>query len=212
MSATAVSAEALDALLPQTQCRLCGYTGCRPYAVAMAAGTAAINRCPPGGTEVIAEIAAVLDMEPVPPDTARGSAAPPAVARIDEAACIGCTLCIAACPVDAIVGARRLMHTVIAADCTGCALCLPPCPVDCIALVPTGAPRDRSSQKIMAARARERYRAHLQRLAGNNAARNRTPSATSTAYGSAPSRKHAAIARALARAQARIKKNINKIK
>ncbi len=212
MKTAAVSAEAIDALLPQTQCGLCGYAGCRPYAEAMAAGTAAINQCPPGGAEVIAVIAAALGVEPVPLNTTHGSAAAPAVARIDETACIGCTLCIAACPVDAIVGARKLMHTVIAAECTGCALCLPPCPVDCIALLPTGAPRNREMQKAIAARARDRYRARLQRLTGNNTARGRTQSATPAADAYASSRKHAAIARALARAQARIDKNINKIK
>lgn len=126
----------LDAQLPQTQCRQCGFDGCRPYAEAIAAGEAAINRCPPGGDRVIRKLAACTGLPRIPLDASRGEHKPPLVARIDEANCIGCTLCIQACPVDAIVGAPKLMHTVIAAQCTGCELCLPPCPVDCIDLVP----------------------------------------------------------------------------
>lgn len=126
----------LDALLPQTQCRQCGFDGCRPYAEAMASGQAAINRCPPGGERVIRKLAACTGSTPLPLDIGRGEHKKPLIARIDEANCIGCTLCIQACPVDAIVGAAKVMHTVIAAQCTGCELCLPPCPVDCIELVP----------------------------------------------------------------------------
>jgi electron transport complex protein RnfB len=129
----------LDALLPQTQCTKCGYDGCRPYAEAMAAGEADINQCPPGGDAVIAELAAALRREAKPLNPENGIFRPPQVAVIDEAICIGCTKCIQACPVDAIVGASKLMHTVIAGWCTGCELCLPPCPVDCIALVPVEA-------------------------------------------------------------------------
>ena len=125
----------LDAALPQTQCTKCGYAGCRPYAEAMAAGEADINQCPPGGDPVIAELAAALRREPKALNPENGVFRPPQVAVIDEATCIGCTKCIQACPVDAIVGASKLMHTVIADWCTGCELCLPPCPVDCIALV-----------------------------------------------------------------------------
>ena len=139
-------ADAIDALLPQTQCRQCGHSGCRPYAEAIAAG-APINRCPPGGSELIAEIAVLLNIRATPLDAAYGTAMPPAVAIVDEATCIGCALCIDACPIDAIVGARKLMHTVIAAECTGCSLCIPPCPVDCITLKPTGAPRDRAERR-----------------------------------------------------------------
>lgn len=197
MSPAAVS-NAIDALLPQTQCRQCGYAGCRPYAQAIASGTAPINRCPPGGAELIAELAALLGMAAVPLDSACGAAAAPAVAVIDEVACIGCTLCIPACPVDAIVGARRLMHTVIAAECTGCALCLPPCPVDCITMVPTGAPRDRAAQRAAAARLRERFMAHQQRRAS------RREGKTGTANGDAVTRKRATVERALARARARL--------
>jgi len=129
----------LDALLPQTQCTKCGYAGCRPYAEAMAGGEADINQCPPGGDAVIAELAAALGKAAKPLNGANGVFRPPQVAVIDEPACIGCTKCIQACPVDAIVGASKLMHTIIADWCTGCELCLPPCPVDCIALVPVEA-------------------------------------------------------------------------
>jgi electron transport complex protein RnfB len=132
-------ADRVDALLPQTQCTQCGYPGCRPYAEAIAAGEADINRCPPGGDDVIAALATLLGRGPVPLDPACGVHRPPRAAFIDEALCIGCVKCIDACPVDAIVGASKRMHTVLAAWCTGCELCLPPCPVDCIALRPVAA-------------------------------------------------------------------------
>lgn len=125
----------IDALLPQTQCGQCNYPGCRPYAEAIAAGKAAINQCPPGGEAGIRALADLLGVEPLPLNPANGEEKPPRVAVIDEAACIGCTLCIQACPVDAIIGAPKLMHTVIGDACTGCDLCLPPCPVDCIEMV-----------------------------------------------------------------------------
>ncbi len=198
MSPDQAQADAIDALLPQTQCGQCGYSGCRPYADAIAAGSAPINRCPPGGDEVIAELSVLLGWPALPLDTSHGITAAPAVARIGEATCIGCTLCIDACPVDAIVGARKLMHTVIAAECTGCALCLPPCPVDCIALVPTGTPRDRAGQRLLAPRLRERYQAHRQRL------HERELQAGNKAVLAAAARKNAIIARALARAQQRL--------
>jgi electron transport complex protein RnfB len=127
-------AQRIDALLPQTQCTQCGYEGCRPYAEAIARGEADINQCPPGGDEGVARLAKLLALDPKPLNPANGVHRPPQVALIDEAACIGCTKCIRACPVDAIVGASKRMHTVIAAWCTGCELCLPPCPVDCIDL------------------------------------------------------------------------------
>jgi len=133
MSATL--AERIDALLPQTQCTKCGYDGCRPYAEAIARGEADINQCPPGGDEGVARIAMLLGREAKPLNPANGLYRAPQVAVIDEAICIGCTKCIQACPVDAIAGASKLMHTVIASWCTGCELCIPPCPVDCIALV-----------------------------------------------------------------------------
>lgn len=126
----------IDALLPQTQCAQCGFPGCRPYAQAIADGEADINQCPPGGEAGIKALAELLGREPKPLNPENGSEQTRTVAIIDEASCIGCTLCIQACPVDAIVGAPKLMHTVIAAQCTGCDLCLPPCPVDCIDMVP----------------------------------------------------------------------------
>lgn len=132
----ATLADALDDLLPQTQCTKCGFEGCRPYAEAMAAGEADIDRCPPGGEAGVERLAARLERAPLPLDVSRGRTQPPAVALIDEALCIGCTLCIQACPVDAIVGAAKVMHTVLLDACTGCELCVPPCPVDCIAIAP----------------------------------------------------------------------------
>lgn len=129
-------AERLDALLPQTQCTQCGFDGCRPYADAMARGEAGIDRCPPGGPDGVRALAQLLNVPEVPLDTSRGSYGPLEVAVIDEAHCIGCTLCIQACPVDAIVGANLRMHTVIEAECTGCKLCIAPCPVDCIEMRP----------------------------------------------------------------------------
>ena len=124
--------EQVNDLLPQTQCAQCGYPGCRPYAAAIVAGTAAINLCPPGGDDTVRRLARLLDRDVLP----LIEAAEPAVAVIDEARCIGCTHCRNACPVDAIVGANQLMHTVIASECTGCELCIAPCPVDCIRMIP----------------------------------------------------------------------------
>jgi electron transport complex protein RnfB len=132
--------EKIDKVLPQTQCGQCGYPGCKPYAAAIAKGEADINRCPPGGAAGVQALADLLGREVKPLDAERGVEKPKAVALIDEALCIGCTKCIQACPVDAIVGASKHMHTVIAAECTGCELCLPPCPVDCIAMVPVARP------------------------------------------------------------------------
>jgi electron transport complex protein RnfB len=128
--------DALDAALPQTQCTRCGYPDCRAYAQAMATGEADIDRCPPGGAEGIQRLAALTGRPVKPLDPAHGTEGPRALAVIDEAWCIGCTLCIKACPVDCIVGASKRMHTVIDAQCTGCELCVPACPVDCIAMVP----------------------------------------------------------------------------
>ncbi len=129
-------ADRVDALLPQTQCTKCGYEGCRPYADAIAAGEADINQCPPGGVAGIEALARLLDRAPLPLNPVNGFERPLMVAVIDESRCIGCTLCIPACPVDAIVGASKRMHSVIASQCTGCDLCLPPCPMDCISMVP----------------------------------------------------------------------------
>lgn len=130
-------ADKIDQLLPQTQCGQCTYPGCRPYAEAIASGEAEINQCPPGGEDTIKALAELLGVEAKPLNAEHGEEADmPLVAVIDEQRCIGCTLCIQACPVDCIVGAAKLMHTVIEAECTGCKLCLPPCPVDCIDIVP----------------------------------------------------------------------------
>lgn len=129
-------ADQVEDLLPQTQCTKCGYPACRPYAEAMAAGQAAYNQCPPGGQQGIVRLARLLNQPVIPLNPANGSEHPRSVAVIDEAVCIGCTLCIQACPVDAIVGAPKQMHSVIESMCTGCDLCIPPCPVDCISMVP----------------------------------------------------------------------------
>ena len=127
--------EKIDAILPQQQCGKCGYPGCQAYAEAIVKGEAEINQCPPGGEMGILALADLLDREPIPLDIEHGVETPPMLAVIDESTCIGCTLCIQACPVDAILGAPKRMHTVIAQECTGCELCVAPCPVDCISMV-----------------------------------------------------------------------------
>jgi len=177
-------ADAIDRALPQTQCTRCGYPDCRRYAEAVATGQAAINRCPPGGAEGVARLARLTDQPNTPLDPECGVEAPRAVALIDEAVCIGCTLCIAPCPVDCIVGAPKAMHRVIDEFCTGCALCLPACPVDCISLVPvTG---DRTGWQAWTAdqaeTARERYGFHQFRQARDEPQTPR-PAPTSTTAG-----------------------------
>jgi len=127
--------ERIDALLPQTQCGQCNFPGCRPYAEAISKDEADINQCPPGGEAGIRALADLLGREAKPLNPENGEEKAKTVVLIDESRCIGCTLCIQACPVDAIVGAAKLMHTVIRSECTGCDLCLPPCPVDCIDIV-----------------------------------------------------------------------------
>jgi Na+-translocating ferredoxin:NAD+ oxidoreductase subunit B len=134
------SADDIDALLPQTQCGQCDYAGCRPYAEAIAEGRADINQCPPGGDAGIRALALLLGVQAKPLDPMHGRFLPDSVVIIREAECIGCTKCIQACPVDAIVGAPKRMHTVLADHCTGCNLCIPPCPVDCIDIVIVGTP------------------------------------------------------------------------
>ena len=128
--------DTVNALLPQTQCRRCGFDACRPYAGALVRGEADINRCPPGGEATVAALARALGRPVVPLDPACGPSGPRETARIVESECIGCTVCIRACPVDAIIGARKWMHAVLESECTGCGLCVEPCPVDCIAMVP----------------------------------------------------------------------------
>jgi electron transport complex protein RnfB len=139
-------ADRIDAALPQTQCGRCGYPACRPYAEAIARGEAPINRCPPGGAEGVRTLARLTGLPVLTLDPKCGVEAPPRLALIDEDVCIGCTKCIQACPVDAIVGASKLMHTVVADLCTGCELCVPPCPVDCIDMVPLPDPPPRPSR------------------------------------------------------------------
>lgn len=159
-------AQALDAALPQTQCTRCGYPDCRGYAEAIAAGNAEINQCPPGGAEGIARLAGLTGRVALPLSAAHGIEAPRLRAVIDEDWCIGCTLCLAACPVDCIVGGPKAMHTVIDAQCTGCELCVPACPVDCIALVPASGTRTGWSawSEPQAHDARRRYAWHAERL------------------------------------------------
>lgn len=159
-------ADRIDALLPQTQCTQCDYPDCMAYATALAEGNADINQCPPGGTEGIQKLAALLGVIPKTLNAAHGVYKPKAVAVIDESSCIGCTFCIQACPVDAIVGAAKQMHTVFTAACTGCELCVTPCPMDCIAIVTIIKSMDvvnKSSQEE-ANLARERHQFRLQRL------------------------------------------------
>ena len=153
-------ADRIDAVLPQTQCTKCGYSGCRPYAEAIAAGDAAINQCPPGGAAGIAKLGDLLQRPPLPLNPANGVEKRLTVAVIDESLCIGCTLCIQACPVDCIVGAPTKMHTVITSQCTGCDLCIPPCPMDCIAMVAVHPVRDWTRADAEAARRR-----HVERTA-----------------------------------------------
>jgi electron transport complex protein RnfB len=136
----AACAARIDARLPQTQCGRCGYDGCRPYAEAVSRGEAALNRCPPGGEATVRALAALTGLAVLALEDGRGAPGSWFLARIDESRCIGCTLCIQACPVDAILGARRRMHTVIESECTGCERCLAPCPVDCIDRVPMPVP------------------------------------------------------------------------
>ena len=191
----ALAASLLDAL-PQTQCRRCGYLDCRDYAEAIASGGADINRCPPGGAEGVVRLARITGRAVRPLDPECGAEGPRVLARIDEAACIGCALCLKACPTDAIVGAATRMHTVAEDLCSGCELCLPVCPVDCIALVPASGERTgwNAWTPEQAAQARQRYEGHRQR------AESAPPPAAAT-QASASDRQQA-VAAALARARA----------
>lgn len=200
-SATAL-ADRIDALLPQTQCEQCGFHGCRPYAEAIARGAAPINRCPPGGAAGIATLAALLGRPVLPLDPAHGVEKPRMLARIVEADCIGCTKCIQACPVDAIVGAAKRMHTVIADDCTGCELCVPACPVDCIVLEPMPPAQAQDPAHTEAARAH--FQRREARMARERAARDADLAARKAAVevtGASENPVLAALARARAKQQ-----------
>ena len=166
VQATTASIEEIDAVLPQTQCTRCGYPDCRAYAEAISAGQASINRCPPGGDEGIVRLARLTGQAVQPLDPNCGAEGPRLLAVIDEAWCIGCTLCLDACPVDCITGAHKRMHTVIDDLCTGCELCLPVCPVDCIALVPVSGKHTgwAAWSQPQADDARSRYQFHQHRL------------------------------------------------
>lgn len=221
MAPEAAAIDALNRLLPQTQCTQCGYAGCRPYAEAMILEQAPINRCPPGGAAGIAMLAAHTGRQALALDPACGREQPRRIARIVAELCIGCTKCIAACPVDAIVGAPKRLHAVLASECTGCDLCVPPCPVDCIEMVePPPALAVWTRADADAARERHQRRAErLQRVAREELARRAdraqahlteldtthaptTPSATAT--DPAHARKRAIIEAAIARARARL--------
>jgi electron transport complex protein RnfB len=149
----------IDSLLPQTQCTRCGFAGCLPYATAIAAGEAKINQCPPGGSATVRALAELLHEDFLPLNPANGIEGPARLAWIDEARCIGCARCLAPCPVDAILGAAKFMHTVLAEHCTGCELCVPACPVDCIEMRDGEVPAAREAE-----RNRTRYHAHTARL------------------------------------------------
>ena len=166
MTDTAALADLLNHALPQTQCTRCGFPDCRSYAQAIADGEAGINQCPPGGAEGVARLAAITGSEALALNPANGVEGPRRLAVIDEAWCIGCTLCIKACPVDCIVGGPKLMHTVVNADCTGCELCIPVCPVDCISMV--NATGDKTGwaawSPALASQSRQRYAFHQFRV------------------------------------------------
>ena len=171
------SPESIDALLPQTQCTRCGFPACRPYAEAIARGEAAINRCPPGGDRTIQALARLTGREPLSLDPACGLEMPHRVAQIDESRCIGCARCLPPCPVDAIIGAHRYMHTVILELCTGCELCVAPCPVDCISMVSASTLGDAAPVAPQAPLNRQRFLAHGARIARRADARSAVLSA-----------------------------------
>lgn len=202
--------ETLDGALPQTQCTRCGYPRCRAYAEALARADADVNQCPPGGETTIHRLAQILDVPAKPLDPTFGVHEPRRRAMIDEALCIGCRKCIDVCPVDAIVGARKWIHTVIAAQCTGCELCLPPCPVDCINVVPAAATvRGQSWPEYSHEEVRDwraRTRARLERLArGGGTRRTRRARKDTSAIKDAPTREQmrAEIQAAIQRVRAR---------
>ena len=212
---------AIDALLPQTQCTKCGYQGCRPYAEALALGNADIDQCPPGGAAGIRKLARLLGRAEKPLNPANGIEKPRTAALIDESRCIGCMLCIEACPVDAIIGTAKRMHTVLTGSCTGCDLCLAPCPVDCIDMIELAPLAQRGNRHAsvlaaqsvedLAALARERFGFHEFRVAREEEERRlrlekkaRDKLAHLETHGSHDiERKKAAVQAAIARARAR---------
>lgn len=195
-------ADHIDSALPQTQCTRCGYPDCRSYAQAIADGDAEINQCPPGGIEGVLRLAKITGRSPMPLNPVNGHESPRQLAVIDESWCIGCTLCLAACPVDAIVGGNKAMHTVLDANCTGCELCIPVCPVDCISLVNvTGSQTGWGAwSQPQADEARERYDFHGRRMRREHDERTLERQPTDAASTNA---KRDAVAAALARARAR---------
>ena len=189
-------AERIDTVLPQTQCTRCGYDGCRPYADAVAARAADINRCPPGGATAMVALAAITGRAAKPIAADCGTFPGYRTARIDESYCIGCTLCIDACPVDAILGGPKQMHVVLAHLCSGCERCIAPCPVDCIAMHPA----DRAWSVDDAAAARSRYRARIERLARGERIADRGATVPTVEVAAA---RAATVAAAMERARAR---------
>ncbi|KJV37174.1 RnfABCDGE type electron transport complex subunit B [Luteibacter yeojuensis] len=198
---TPTLADRIDALLPQTQCEQCGFHGCRPYAEAIAASEAPINRCPPGGALGIERLAALLGQPVLPLDPVHGEEKPRTLARVVEAECIGCTKCIQACPVDAILGAAKVMHTVVSDLCTGCELCVPACPVDCITLDPM--PLAQAGDRAYADAARLRFQRREGRLGRERDAREQQLAASKRDVGAPAARN--AVLDALARAKAKKK-------
>jgi electron transport complex protein RnfB len=196
----------IDALLPQTQCGKCKTPGCRPYAEEIAAG-APINRCVPGGADTIADLAALLHRPVLSLDPDYGmEPATRRVAFIREAECIGCTKCIQACPVDAIAGAAKLMHTVITDECTGCDLCIPPCPVDCIEIHDLPKVTDKGEKRAIADHNRRRFEARNARLAREKAAATAQPATAGDTVSTADGKPAAAQVIAAALARTRLKK------
>jgi electron transport complex protein RnfB len=202
----------IDAALPQTQCTRCGYPDCAAYAQAIADGEAGINQCPPGGAEGVQRLSAIAGLPALPLNPENGPEGPRMLAVIDEAWCIGCTLCIKACPTDAILGANKLMHTVIAPHCTGCELCIPVCPVDCIELVnASGADTGWNAWSgAQAEQARLRYAAQRQRQASpepsmpaSSLEGHGSPAGAAATAGAEAATKQSVIAAALARARER---------
>jgi electron transport complex protein RnfB len=193
-------AQRIDALLPQTQCTRCGYPACLDYAEAIARGAAEINQCPPGGQTGIEQLALLLDRTPKPLNPQNGIEKPAEVAFVDEEACIGCTKCIQVCPTDAIVGAQKLMHTVIADECSGCELCIPACPVDCISM--RASPHASEPLTALAPQYRRRYEARNARLAREHMRQEETIAARKADIHSTSISRNAVL-EAIARAKAR---------